>query len=82
MAIPEAIHNPPTVREVAFQRWERDSNSSMASTVVSSVSSYEASVRRAAASTHIDSEESACSSDEEMSYASAHDSDIADCSTL
>ena len=82
MAFPEAIHNPPTVREIAFQRWERGSNSSRASTDVSSVSSYEASVRRAAASTRMDSEESACSSADEMSFASAQDSDIADCSDI
>ena len=75
---PQRIPDPPTVRDIAFERWERDSNSSRASTFLSDVSSYEASVRRAAASTHIDSEESGHSSDGDESMVSATGSYVAD----
>ena len=77
-AFPQRIPDPPTVRDIAFERWERDSNSSRASTFLSDVSSYEASVRRAAASTRGDSEESGNSSDSDVSMVSLSSSHVAD----
>ena len=70
--------DPPTIRELATELWERESDAESVSTFVSDTSSYEASVRLAAASTRMDSDESGHSSDDDDSAAMTPRPEVAD----